>query len=101
MRAAGATEVEEITEEGILPLAALLIAGVVALSALANIVIKLSRLWKCGVIVDARLGTPQVRKDCALPRGAVIVLTGKDERAEFNEPSQVEISDALVSAIGA
>jgi hypothetical protein len=41
---------------------------------LANLIIRLSPLWKCGVIVDARGARVLTKKDCDLPKGTVLVI---------------------------
>ena len=66
----GVDEIGEADDSEFLPG----ILVVIAVVALTNVIIKLSRLWKCGIVVDARTDVLRTQKDCDLPRGTVIVL---------------------------
>lgn len=95
LRQAGATGVEEVTEAGLLPIVGVAVAAVIGLSGLANVVMKVSRLWKCGVVVDARSSIIKTEKNCALPRGTVLVFATDGSEHTLHEPSEVEVADVV------
>lgn len=95
LEGAGAADVEALEDEGFLPLAGVLVVAVIAVSALANVVMMVLRLWKTGVVVDARGSVVRTQKDAALPRGTVLVLTKAGTRHELSEPSALDIASLL------
>lgn len=95
---AGATDVEEVTEASLLPIIGVAIAAVIGLSGLANVVMKLSTLWRCGVVVDARGAVIRTERTCDLPRGTVLVFTADGVQHTLHEPSEVEIADLVRAA---
>ena len=92
-----ADEVEELEEVGLLPAALVIVAAVIALGGLVNAVIRLTRAFSCGVVVDARGEIVRTRKDKNLPRGVVVVLTAEGTEVTLDNPSEVQLSDALSS----
>ncbi len=92
-----ADEVEELEEVGILPAALVIVAAVIALGGLVNAVIRLTRAFSCGVVVDARGEIVRTRKDKNLPRGVVVVLTAEGTEVTLDNPSEVQLNDALNS----
>ena len=96
----GGADVEELEEAGILPAALVVVIGIIAVSGLANVVMRLSRAFACGVVIDTRGETVRTRKDGNLPRGTVVVLTRAGEEATLYEPSQVEIADVIKAGMG-
>ena len=92
-----ADEVEELEEVGILPAALVIVAAVIALGGLVNAVIRLTRAFSCGVVVDARGETVRTRKDKNLPRGVVVVLAAEGTEVTLDNPSEVQLRDALSS----
>jgi hypothetical protein len=95
LRESGATGVEPVEEAGILPVIGIVVAAALAVSALANVVIKLRRAWRCGVVVDARVGIIRTEKNCDLPPGTVLVFTRDGERHTLHEPSPVDLEQLL------
>jgi hypothetical protein len=95
----GAHDVERIEEEGVLPIIGVIIAAALAVSVLANVVIKLRQAWKCGVIVDARVGIVRTKKDCDLPPGTVLVFTRDGDQHTLHEPSPIEIEQLVAPAV--
>jgi hypothetical protein len=69
----------------------------IALSTLANLVIRLLPLWKCGVIVDARGAKISVQKSCDVPAGSVLAFTQGGEM-RFYKPTTLEINSLLKEA---
>lgn len=94
----GARDVERVEEEGVLPVIGVIVAAALAVSALANVVIRLRQAWKCGVIVDARVGIVRTKKDCDLPPGTVLVFTRDGDQHSLHEPSPIEIEQFLAAA---
>lgn len=95
LRHAGATGVEEVTESGLLPVDGTALAAVVEPGGLANVVMKLSRLWSCGLVVDVRGATVEVEKSCDLPRGTVVVPAAEGSERRLHEPSEQEVAALL------
>jgi hypothetical protein len=99
LRKGGANDIEEILEQDFLPVVEVIIAATIGLSALANIVVKLLRVWKCGVVVDARTSRLRTEKNCDLPRGSVLVLTPTGTSHTLHEPKEEDVA-ALIKAAG-
>ena len=96
MREEGAGEVDVITDAGILPVVALIVAGVMAVNALVNVIIRLVNVWKCGVVVDARGETIRIRKNCDLPRGSVLIFP-KDGTVTTLKDSDLDVAGLLTA----
>ena len=100
LQSARATDIEEVTEQGILPIIGVVVAAVIALNALSNVIIKLVRVWSCGIIVNARTVTIQTKKDCDLPKGTVLVFTADGTRHQLHEPTETDLSKLIGGPIG-
>jgi hypothetical protein len=94
----GAQKVREVKERGFTGIE-IVVVGVLIANALANLIIRLSPLWKCGVVVDTRGSRVLTTKDCDLPRGTVLVISPDGKQSTFHEPSEVD-SASLVKALG-
>lgn len=92
-------DIDEVAEGDLLPVLAVVIAAAMAISALSNVVIRLTRLWSCGIIVDARTSTILTKKDCDLPRGSVLVFTADGTKHKLHEPSEADLA-RLIGTIG-
>jgi hypothetical protein len=97
----GAAEIGEADDSELLPGILIVVGAVIAVVALANVVIKLSRLWKHGIIVDARTDVIRTQKDPDLPRGTVIVLERDGTKHTLHEPSEVELQGIIEAAAAA
>ena len=95
----GASNVEEIAEQDFLPVVGVIIAAAIGLSALANVVIKLLRVWKCGLIVDARGPIVHTEKNCDLPRGTVLVFSPCGTEHKLYEPKDEDIAALIKAAV--
>lgn len=93
----GGENVQQVRQRGFTGIETV-IAAVLVVTALADLVIRLSRLWKCGIIVDARGSRILTKKDCDLPRGSVLIIAPDGTETKLNEPSQGEI-DKLLSKL--
>jgi hypothetical protein len=91
---AGARNVSQVSERGLTGVEITLLA-IMAIQALANLIIRLSPLLKSGIIVDVRGSKVRIRKDKALPRGDVLVITKKGEKSTLHQPSEAKISTLL------
>ncbi len=98
LTAADASQVEVLEDEGFIPVVGVIVAAVIAGTALANVIIKISRLWKSGVIVDARGPIVRTEKSSALPRGTILVLSKDGVNHEINEPSTLDLA-SLIEAV--
>jgi hypothetical protein len=98
---AGAEQVDEAEEADLLPLIAIVVAASIGLIALCNAVIKLSRLWKCGVIIDARGSLIHTEKNCDLPRGDIIVFDREGSKHTLHEPTESDLKGLIAGAVGA
>jgi hypothetical protein len=90
-----ADRIEQFEDEGFLPVVGVVVAAVIAVKALANVIIKLSRLWKSGVIVDARGPVIQAKKAPNLPRGTILVFSDDGTRHELSQPSTLELASLI------
>ncbi len=100
LKEVGATDIEEVRQRGFID-AGIVILAVIAIQALANLIISLVSLWKCGVMVDARGDKVHVEKNCDLPRGSVLVIDRDGTKSTLERPSEVQmkgILDALRAA---
>jgi hypothetical protein len=93
LREAGGEDIKRARGLGVTGAEVILV--LLAISALTNVVIKLTRLWKCGVVVDARGDTVVTRKDCNLPAGSVLVISKDGQESKLHEPSEVELKKLL------
>jgi hypothetical protein len=94
----GATKVKQVEEHGFVEIAVVFV-GILIADTLANLVIKLTPLWKCGVVVDARGSTVLTQKDCNLPRGTVLVFSPDGTKSELHQPSEIDIQSVIKAAI--
>jgi hypothetical protein len=96
LREAGAQNVKEVKQRGLTGIE-IVVVGTLLANALANLVIRLSPLWKCGIIVDARGSRVLTKKDCDLARGTVLIISPNGTQSKFHEPSEVD-SGSLIKA---
>jgi hypothetical protein len=94
----GAHDVEEVRQRGLTGFEFVIVCILVS-QALANLVIRLLPLWKCGVVVDARGSRVVTEKNCDLPRGRVLVIKSDGTASELHEPSELEIQ-SLIGDVG-
>jgi hypothetical protein len=94
----GAKDIQEGEERGFAGVA-LVVVGILVVNALVNLVMKLLRLWQCGVIVDASGSTISTQKNCDLPRGTVLVLNPDGTQSKLHEPSELEIGPLIKALI--
>jgi hypothetical protein len=94
LREAKAENIESVRQLGALG-AETLVLAIIAVRAIANVIIKLLRVWKCGIVVDARGSRVLTRKNCDLPRGSVLVFTKKGEQLRFDQPSDFNIQGLI------
>jgi hypothetical protein len=85
----GAQDIKQVRQRGFTGIE-IVIVGILVANALANLTIRLSRLWKCGVVVDARGPRVLTKKNCALPRGTVLVINRKGTELKLHEPSELQ-----------
>jgi hypothetical protein len=97
---ASASDIEEVSEDGLLPLLGVVIAAVIAISALSNVIVRLMRIWSCGIIVDARTSTIHTKKDCDLPRGTVLVFTTDGTQHQLHEPTETDVAKLIGGLAG-
>ena len=94
----GATDVKQAQQRGLTGIE-IVFVGMLFADTLANLVIKLTPLWKCGVVVDARGSTILTKKDCNLPRGSVLVFSPDGTKAELHQPSEIDIQSVIKAAV--
>ena len=100
LRAVGAKDVRQLKQRGFTGIE-IVVIGTLLAQALANLVLKLSPLWKCGLIVDARQSHIQTQKDCNLPRGTVLVISPDGTESQLHEPSEQEVTSLIGTALAA
>lgn len=98
LEAGGAGRIRRLEEHGMtgLEIGFLAVASAIAL---ANIVIRLSRLWRPGVRIDARGSKIRVTKDRDLPRGVIVMVTNAGEKVTVDEPDEVSLASVLAAAV--
>ena len=94
LKEAGATNVREVKERGLSGVE-IVIIGIVALTGLTNIIIRLSQLWVCGSVVDARGRRVLIERSCDLPRGTVVLIAPDGVRTQLEKPSEVSLMKIL------
>lgn len=90
-----ASDVELLPDAGFVPLLGVVVVALIAVTGLANVCIKLSRLRRVGVIIDARGPVIRTQTDRALPSGTVLVFAPDGVRHELHEPSTMDLSALL------
>ena len=90
----GAQNIKEVKQRGFTGVE-IAVVGALVSSALANLVIRLLPLWKCGVIVDARGSRVLTEKNCDLPRGTVLVISPDGTESKVHEPSELQMKSLL------
>jgi hypothetical protein len=90
----GAEQVEQVQQRALTGVEFVVLA-ILAANALANLVIKLLPLWKCGVVVDARGPRVLTRKNCDLPRGTVLVIHKDGTETKLHKPSGLELASLI------
>jgi hypothetical protein len=98
LREAEAHNVESVRQSGAFGIETLILA-IIAAQAVANVVIKILRVWKCGIVVDARGPRVITKKNCDLPRGSVLVFTKKGEQFRLDQPTDFSIKDLIDKAL--
>jgi hypothetical protein len=76
--------VERIDSRGLAPVAESVLVASVAASSLAHVLNTLRRMFRRGVLIDARDGECLIKADPALPRGMVVVR-GEDGTLEIRD----------------
>lgn len=94
----GGQDVERVKQRGMTGIE-ILVVVVLASQALANLIIKLIRLWKCGLVVDVRGPRVSTEKNCDLPRGSVLVISPDGTETKLHEPSQLELDSVIKAAL--
>jgi hypothetical protein len=97
LQEANAVDVNQIKQRGMTGIEVILVA-VLATRAVAEIVERVSRLWKCGVIIDTRGSRVVTEKNCDLPRGDVLIIRADDDRVTVHEPTKLDIA-AILNAV--
>lgn len=102
LEAGGAGRIRRLEELGMTGLEIGFLA-IASATALANIVIRLSRLWRPGVSVDARGSKIRVKIDRELPHGVIVTVTNTGEKVSIDEPDEVSLAsvfDAVLKGRG-
>jgi len=89
-----ASEIEIEDQRGVAGALCVIIC-IVAVEVLVDIVTKLLRLWRCGVIVDARGPKVLVEKNCNLPLGTVWFIAPNGSKTIFDKPSELQLDTLL------
>jgi hypothetical protein len=75
--------------------AEILIVGIVLAQALVTLVTRIARIWKCGVILDARTSPVTVQKNCDVPRGTMVIVKGDGSEVTLDKPSEEDVTAIL------
>ncbi len=98
LQQAGATGVRAINQRGFTGIEVVVI-GLVASGGLTNLITRITRLWKCGVIVDTRGPVVQTTKDCSLPRGSVIFINKQGVETKLDAPTDMDLKPLVEAAL--
>lgn len=90
----GASGVKHVEQRGMTGVE-MVVVGVVLVNAIAGLIAKLSRLWKCGVIINAAGATLVTEKNCDLPRGSVVIVKRDGTEVTLDRPSDADLSSLL------
>lgn len=99
LKEVGAENVKEVKQRGFTGIE-IVVVGTLVANALANLIIRLTPLWKCGVIVDARGSRVLTKKDCDLPRGTVLVISPDGTQSKFHQPSEIDSGSLIKAYLG-
>ena len=94
----GAEKVKQVSQRGLTGVELVIVCVLIA-EGLANLVIRLSPLWKCGVVVDARGSRILTKKNCDLPQGTVLVIAPDGTESKLHQPSEIEIKSVLEALV--
>jgi hypothetical protein len=94
LKAVDARDVRELRQRGIAGIEVVIVTVILA-SALAGLIAKFARLWKCGVVVDTRKNKVVIEKNCDLPRGSVLIIKNDGTEVTLNEISEPQLQDLL------
>lgn len=98
LKKVGAKDIEQIKKLGMAGIDDVVLC-VVVIYALTDFIFKLSNLWKCGVVVDARRKRILTEKNCDLPRGTVLVISPDGTKSKLFKPSKFQISELFQSCL--
>lgn len=93
LREEGAADVETRQSRGFTGIEIGVLA-VMLIDGIATLVAKLSRTWKCGVVLTVDAGGKKVstEKNCDLPRGSVLLVHPDGTQVTLQEPAAPELS---------
>jgi len=94
----GATNIKEEKQRGAVVIGTTIVAYLATAIASVPVVIALSRLWKCGVIVDVRKTKIKTTKDCKLPRGVLIIVSEGGTKVQLDKPTAANLQAAIEKA---
>lgn len=95
----GAEDIQQPREGGMTGIEFAILA-LVSVQALVFIVTKLSRLWSCGVTIDARGRKVKTVKDPNLPEGHFVTIAHEGTKVEIHEPSPANLTGAIQALVG-
>ena len=98
LQESGAEELKEVAQRGFTGLE-FVIFGLIVSQGLTALVMKLTQLWKCGVVVDARGATVVTQRNCDLPRGSVLIISADGTQTKLEKPSEVDIATLIKSLL--
>jgi hypothetical protein len=90
---AGAENVETRQSRGFTGIEIVML-GLLLADGISKLVERLTRTWKCGVVVTVDSGGKKVttEKNCDLPRGSVLLVHPDGTQVTLQEPATAEIS---------
>jgi hypothetical protein len=98
LKEAEAKNVKSVRQSGAVGIETLILA-IIAAQAIANVLVKILRVWKCGIVVDARGPRVLTKKNCDLPRGSVLVFTKKGEQLRLDQPTDFDLKGLIDKAL--
>jgi len=99
---AGGQEIETTGEDGRPGFAPLLIivGAVLAVTAVADLIIRVRKNHGCQQIIDARGNEVKVTKDCDFRNGRIIVISSDDQKVEIHDvPDGLDVGKLVEAAL--
>lgn len=102
LREVGATDVERVRQDGILPIVGIVVAAVIGVSALVDLIQRIRRQHQCQEIVDCRGDEVKIAKNCDRKDGSIVVVSKDKQKVEITDvPDSFDLTEVMKAALTA